>query len=838
MDNATFKKLIEERILVIDGATGTELAKLGLGAQDFGGERYEGCCENLCLTKPSAITTVHESYLAAGADIVETCTFGATRVVMAEYGLEDKVREINIAAAKLARRAAVKFSTTQKPRFVAGSIGPGTKTIFVTKSINFAEMRAAYLEQTLALAEGGADFFLIETAQDILNVRAAAEASFEAAKKAGREIPVFISVTFGAGGKMLSGQDAAAVYVALAHYPLAALGFNCSAGPEEMADNLRLLASRSQFPVFCMPNAGLPDENGAYTLAPEKFAAIMADYANDGILNIAGGCCGTSPAHIKELARALDGKKPRSTVPAQMFCASGMEAVFEDEVEAPFLVGERANVIGSREFRNFVTTGNWPAAADVMRRQTKNGAHILDICLANPERDEITDLQTFVPLAARAVRLPLMIDTTNPKAAETALAMIPGKAVWNSINLEAGPQRLLEGAALNRKYGCALVVGCIDESGKDSMAVTRERKLEIAKRAHDILSSAGVPDEDMIFDALVFPAAAGQDKYLGAALETVKALELFKTAFPRSKSVLGVSNVSFGLPQAGREVLNSIFLYHAVKAGLGMAIVNVEKLRRYPSLSDAERALGEELLFAPKADTATRFAELYRDKTARQNRPVPATPEEKLRRAVLEGTQDGVREAALELAEKMPAMDVINGPLAAGMAEVGQLFSRGELIVTEVLQSAETMKLAVSALEPHLKKQKPAPRGKLLLATVRGDVHDIGKNLVHMIFESNGFEVVDLGVKVPNQTIVDAARKERPDIIGLSGLLTKSAEAMITVCADLGAAGIKIPVIAGGAALSEKFVQTKLAPACAGPVHYAKDAMSGLATALQITGSR
>ena len=671
-----------------------------------------------------------------------------------------------------------------------------------------------------------------------MNVRAAAEAAFEAGATAGREIPVIISVTFGNGGKMLGGHDAASAYAALAHYPLLALGFNCSAGPVEMADHLRTLAARSRFPVFCMPNAGLPDENGRYALAPEKFAAIMADYARAGILNIAGGCCGTAPEHIKALAEALPGIKPRTELPKPMFCASGMEAVFADEIEPPFLVGERANVIGSKEFRTLVTSGNWPAAADVMRRQAKNGAHILDICLSNPERDELADINSFVPLATRAVRLPLMIDTTSFKAAQAALEMIPGKAVWNSINMESGPQRLLDGASLNRKYGCSLVVGCIDESGKDSMAVTRERKLEIAKRAHDILSKAGVPDEDMIFDALVFPAASGQEKYQGAALETVKAIELFKKEFPRSSSVLGVSNVSFGLPPAGREVLNSIFLYHAVRAGLGMAIVNVQKLRRYPSIPETERASGEELLFAPKADSATRFAELYRDKTARLSRPAPATPEEKLRRAVLEGTQDGVPEAALELAGKIPAMEIINGPLSEGMAEVGKLFSRGELIVTEVLQSAETMKLAVGALEPHLKKQKPAPRGKMLLATVRGDVHDIGKNLVRMIFESNGFEVIDLGVKVPNQTIVDAAKKEKPDIIGLSGLLTKSAEAMITVCADLNAAGVKIPVIAGGAALSEKFVQLKLAPQHCAAVHYAKDAMAGLASALEITGAR
>ncbi|MDD2772236.1 MAG: homocysteine S-methyltransferase family protein [Elusimicrobiales bacterium] len=837
MNTKDFNRIMAERIVIMDGSMGIQLSRLGLRAEDFGGAQYEGCNDYLCLVNPKVVAAVHESYLKAGADVVETCTLNASSVALAEYGLQRKAREINKAAAQLARAEADKFSTADKPRFVAGSVGPTTKSLSVTGGITFAELHAAYIEQMLGLADGGTDFYIIETAPDLLNIKAAVEAALETAQKAGRDIPVIVSATFGTDGKMLSGQDAEAFCVSFAHYPLLALGMNCSTGPGEMAENLRIISGLSKFPVICMPNAGLPDEQGAYKLSARDFGEKMSEFARAGYLNLAGGCCGTNPSHIAELVSALKAVKPRIAAPKKRFAVCGLEAVFSDEAKPPLLVGERANVIGSREFKNLISAEKWDEAAAVARRQARGGAHVIDICLSNPEREEIADIKTLVPLITRAVRAPLMIDTTNPAAAETALALMPGKSIWNSINLESGPEKLLAGARLNRKYGCALVIGCIDESGKDSMAVTRGRKLEIAKRAFSLLKEAGVPEEDMIFDALVFPAASGQEKYRGAALETVKAVELFKKEFPLSESVLGVSNVSFGLPPAAREALNSILLHHAVRAGLGMAIVNVEKLRRYPSLSDEERSLGEKLLFSPDADTAALFAAMYRDKTAK-SAAKPATPREKLRAAVINGSPEGVPEAAGALAREMSPAEIINGPLSEGMAEVGKLFSRGELIVTEVLQSAETMKLAVAALEPYLAKDRPAPRGKLLLATVRGDVHDIGKNLVRMIFESNGFAVEDLGVKVSNQAIIEAARRVKPDIIGLSGLLTKSAEAMITVAADLSADGIDTPLLAGGAALSEKFVSLRLAPAYKGRVYFARDAMSGLASALELVRAK
>ncbi|HOX23103.1 MAG TPA: dihydropteroate synthase, partial [Elusimicrobiales bacterium] len=601
---------------------------------------------------------------------------------------------------------------------------------------------------------------------------------------------------------MLSGQDVESFYLALEHYPLLAIGCNCGAGPEQMGLPLKTLAAISRFPLFCMANNGLPDENGRYGMKPEQFAEAMMEHVRKGLLNIAGGCCGTSVPHIRELAKLATQAKPLSPLKKPRSGVCGAEALFFDEIEPPVLVGERANSIGSKIFRELVAQGKWDEAVGVARRQAKAGAHVLDICLANPERDETSDSAEFLSRVVKAVRTPLMVDTTNFAVAEAAAKACPGKIIWNSVNLEHGPERLLQAAQLNRRFGTMLVVGCIDENKEEGMALTSARKLEVARRARKLLADNGVPDRDIIFDALVFPVASGQEKYATAAAETAAAIALLKKEFPDCFTLLGVSNVSFGLPPVAREALNSLFLHHCVRQGLDMAIVNTEKLRRHASLSEEEKSLGSALLEKASAERAAAFAGLYRaaakpaDKTA-----ASLPPEEFLRRAILEGACEGVAKAALELAGKAGAQEVINGPLSGGMAEVGKLFAKGELIVTEVLQSAQAMKTAVDALEPELKKSASgAKRGKLLLATVKGDVHDIGKNLVRIIFESNGFDVSDVGVKVPNEDIVGWAKQSAPDIIGLSGLLTRSAEAMISVAEDLSAAGIRAPLLIGGAA--------------------------------------
>ena len=828
MTNEEINKLFAERIPIFDGAMGTYLHGFGLKEADYAG--HDGLNEMLSISRPDVVTRIHEDYLAAGADFIETNTFGANAAVLAEYGLAARAREFNLVSTRLARAAADKFSNSGSPRYVAGSVGPTNKALFVTGGLSFDDLRGLYLEQLGALIEGGADLLLLETAHDILNLKAGLAAVRLAFKKAGKELPVIVSATMDERNKMLSGHDAEAFYAAVEHFPLAALGFNCSTGPEGLGLRLERLAARAQYPVFAMPNAGLPDENGRYLQTPETFSAVMAGYASGGLLNAAGGCCGTTPAHIKALAQSVKGVKPRAPRRDAPWVVSGVEALFYDEIEPPAMVGERNNSIGSKKFRDMVTAGDWDGALALAKAQAAAGAHILDVCLANPERNELDDVKTFVPRLARAVRLPIMTDTTDTAVMEEVLKAVPGKALLNSVNFEFGLEKPRAAAALVKTYGAKLVFGCIDEDKKNGLPLDAERKVAIARRAYAFLTGeCGLKADDIIFDTLVFPVAVGGE-HSKTAHETIKAIETIKKEFPGVKTVLGVSNVSFGLPPASREVLNSVFLHHAVKAGLDLAIVNIEKLKRYASLSAEERALAEDLIFARNPDAAQAFAARYRDakKTGAGPALESAPPEEKLRLAVLNGTKAGIEEAVAALLTERSPLEIINGPVMQAMAEVGRQFSAGDLIVTEVLQSAEAAKAAVTALEPALKEQKAPKRGRLLLATVKGDVHDIGKNLVSIIFESNGFEVEDLGVKVAPEDIVAAALKSKPDFIGLSGLLVRSTEQMTITARELARAGVKAPLLVGGAALTEKFTQANIVPHYGGTVFYAKDAMEGL----------
>ncbi|HAT73109.1 MAG TPA: methionine synthase [Elusimicrobia bacterium] len=828
MTNEEINKLFAERIPIFDGAMGTYLHGFGLKEADYAG--HDGLNEMLSISRPDVVTRIHEDYLAAGADFIETNTFGANAAVLAEYGLAARAREFNLVSTRLARAAADKFSNSGSPRYVAGSVGPTNKALFVTGGLSFDDLRGLYLEQLGALIEGGADLLLLETAHDILNLKAGLAAVRLAFKKAGKELPVIVSATMDERNKMLSGHDAEAFYAAVEHFPLAALGFNCSTGPEGLGLRLERLAARAQYPVFAMPNAGLPDENGRYLQTPETFSAVMAGYASGGLLNAAGGCCGTTPAHIKALAQSVKGVKPRAPRRDAPWVVSGVEALFYDEIEPPAMVGERNNSIGSKKFRDMVTAGDWDGALALAKAQAAAGAHILDVCLANPERNELDDVKTFVPRLARAVRLPIMTDTTDTAVMEEVLKAVPGKALLNSVNFEFGLEKPRAAAALVKTYGAKLVFGCIDEDKKNGLPLDAERKVAIARRAYAFLTGeCGMKADDIIFDTLVFPVAVGGE-HSKTAHETIKAIETIKKEFPGVKTVLGVSNVSFGLPPASREVLNSVFLHHAVKAGLDLAIVNIEKLKRYASLSAEERALAEDLIFARNPDAAQAFAARYRDakKTGAGPALESAPPEEKLRLAVLNGTKAGIEEAVAALLTERSPLEIINGPVMQAMAEVGRQFSAGDLIVTEVLQSAEAAKAAVTALEPALKEQKAPKRGRLLLATVKGDVHDIGKNLVSIIFESNGFEVEDLGVKVAPEDIVAAALKSKPDFIGLSGLLVRSTEQMTITARELARAGVKAPLLVGGAALTEKFTQANIVPHYGGTVFYAKDAMEGL----------
>ncbi|MDD5301688.1 MAG: methionine synthase [Elusimicrobia bacterium] len=845
------REILHRRLLVLDGAMGTMLQARDLKAADFGGEALEGCNENLVLTRPDVIQEVHEIYFASGADMVETNTFGAIRHVLAEYGLQDKVREINKKACELARAAADKYATKERPRFVAGSLGPGTKAISVTGGITYDEVLEGYREAAAGLLEGGADLVLLETQQDTINIKASINGVYAAFREANRSIPVILSVSIETMGTMLGGQDIAALADAVAHFDLLAIGMNCATGPDFMTDHLRTLSSLTRAFVICYPNAGLPDENGVYNESPAMVAKKVGRFADEGWVNIVGGCCGTTPEHIKLMAAAVEGKPPRRAHKPRRASVSGMESLSLDEDRRPLIVGERTNVIGSRKFKDLIVSGDIESAAELARHQVRAGAHIIDVCLANPDRDEKDDLIAFFERAVKKVKVPFMIDSTDAKVMEEALKRAPGKCILNSINLEDGEDRFKAVVPLVHAYGAALVVGTIDEDKVMGMGLTRERKLAIAKRSFDLLTTKyGIAPEDIIFDPLVFPAGTGDKNYWGSAVETIEGIRLIKAEMPRCKTVLGISNVSFGLPLAGREVLNSVYLHHCVEAGLDLAIVNAEKLARYSSIPDAEIKLCWDLLSwtgpgDPKHpagfDAVAVFSEHFRlvktaEKSPSERLKLPIN--ERVAKNVVEGSQEGLKADLDELLKTLKPLEIINGPLMKGMDEVGRLFGANTMIVAEVLQSAEVMKAAVAHLEPHMTLADASTRATILLATVKGDVHDIGKNLVHIILKNNGYRIVDLGIKVAPEQLLEAIRTHKPDAIGLSGLLVKSAQMMVVTADDLTAAGIRLPILVGGAALTPRFAAKRIAPSYDGPVFYAKDAMTGLSLANDYFGEK
>jgi 5-methyltetrahydrofolate--homocysteine methyltransferase len=725
------QELLAERILVLDGATGTWLQGQDLTAEDFGGPELEGCNENLVLTRPDVIARMHSEYLAAGADMVETDTFGGTPLVLAEYGLADKAIEINRRAAEIAREAAAAASGPGRLRFVAGSMGPTTKAMTVTGGVTFDELVVHYRTQAIGLLTGGADVLLLETTQDTRNLKAGLIGVEQAFAEVGWRVPIMASVTIEPMGTMLAGQAIDALYASLMHAPLLSIGLNCATGPEFMTDHVRSLSALAKMRTSCYPNAGLPDVDGNYAETPEKLTRELSRFMDEGWLNIVGGCCGTTPAHIRALSAAAEGRKPRRPAIHAKTLVSGVDLLEVDVDNRPVLVGERTNVLGSRKFKRLVADGQFEAAAEIGRAQVKNGAQVIDVCLQDPDRDEVADVNAFLDRVIRMVKAPLMLDSTDAKVLELGLKWSQGKAILNSINLEDGEERFRAVLPLAQRYGAALVVGTIDEDPEHGMAVTRERKLEVARRSYTLLTEKyEFPAEDIFFDPLVFPCGTGDAKYVGSAVETIEGIRLIKAAFPESKTILGISNVSFGLPEAGREVLNSVFLYHATKAGLDMAIVNSEKVMRYPSIPDEERRLAEDLIWNRGDDPVAAFANHFKAKGAAPKAPRvrAGTPIERLPGYILEGSKEGLIED-LEAVRTggMAPLDVINGPLMDGMREVGRLFNANELIVAEVLQSAEAMKAAVSHLEKFMEKASGARKGKVILATVKGDVHDIGR---------------------------------------------------------------------------------------------------------------
>ena len=833
------KHILSTRVMVLDGAMGTSIQDMQLAAEDFGGAELEGCNENLVLTRPDRIRNLHLSFLAAGADIIETDSFGSTSVVLAEYGLQAHARELNRAAAAIAREAADSVSTPDKPRFVAGSMGPTTKTISVTGGVTFDQLAAAYQEQAEGLIEGGADLLLMETVQDTLNVKAGLVGIERAMARLQTTVAVAVQGTIETMGTLLAGQDIETFYVSLAHHGLLWMGLNCATGPDFMTDHLRTLSEISRFPVACVPNAGLPDEEGHYHETPEILATKIQRFLDQGWLNVVGGCCGTTPEHIRLLAQMVAGRKPRNASPPLRSVVSGIETLVIDDATRPVIVGERTNVLGSRKFKRLVAQGKFEDAAEVGRQQVRRGAHVVDVCLQDPDRNETQDVVQFLEHLVKKVKVPLMIDSTDHRVVEESLKRMQGKSIINSINLEDGEQseRVLRVLELSKRFGAALVVGCIDEDKQQAQAVTRERKLQIAQRSYDLLvHQHGIAPEDIFFDALVFPVGTGDRNYIGSGVETIEGIRAIKAALPRCKTILGISNVSFGLPEAGREVLNSVMLYHCVQAGLDSAIVNSEKLERYPLIPEEERRLAEDLIWWRGDDPIAAFAAYFRARKAKpsieQRASLPL--DERLALYILEGSKDGLTaDLDLALRDRRP-LEIINGPLMKGMDEVGRLFNANQMIVAEVLQSAEAMKAAVSYLEPHMEKSETSGKGTIVLATVKGDVHDIGKNLVDIILSNNGYRVINLGIKVPPEELIKAYREHCPDAIGLSGLLVKSAQMMVITAQDLSAAEINCPLLVGGAALSARFTRTKIAAQYGGLVAYANDAMNGLDLANQI----
>jgi 5-methyltetrahydrofolate--homocysteine methyltransferase len=834
------KPLIEDqlkkKILIMDGAMGTMLQEAKLTPEDFGGEEYDGCNEYLNITAQNVVESIHLTYLQAGADIIETNTFGGTNLVLDEYDLGAQAYEINKFGAEIARRAADTVSTEEWPRFVAGAMGPTTKTLSVTGGTSFDALREAYAEQARGLIDGGADLLLLETSQDMLNVKAGFLGIELAIEQTGKRIPLMVSGTIEPMGTTLAGQSIEAFYISLKHMNPIAVGLNCATGPEFMQDHIRSLSDLSTTAVSCYPNAGLPDEEGNYHETPETLTTKLSGFAEKGWLNIVGGCCGTTPKHIEALARVMKNYSPRSLRTNEAHMVSGIEPfIYDDPTLRPIMVGERTNVIGSRKFKRLIAERQFEEAAEIARAQVRGGAHVLDVCLADPDRDEVSDMEEFMKEAVKKVKIPFVIDSTDEDVIELALKYSQGKAIINSINLEDGEERFEKVIPLLHKYGAAVVVGTIDEKG---MGVSAERKLEIARRSYELLvGKYNVSPSDIIYDPLVFPVGTGDGQYIGSAIATVEGIRLIKENFPKCLTILGVSNVSFGLPPVGREVLNAVYLYHCTQAGLDYAIVNTEKLERFASISKEEIDMAENLLFRTTDEALALFTEFYRGKKKESKSQLPdMTLEERLQYYILEGTKEGlIPDLELALLKYPTPLKIINGPLMDGMKEVGRLFNENQLIVAEVLQSAEVMKASVAFLEPYMESNDTSSsKGKVLLATVKGDVHDIGKNLVDIILSNNGFEVIDLGIKVTSLELIEAVKKNNPDIIGLSGLLVKSAQQMVLTANDMREARISTPILVGGAALSRKFTDSKISKEYEGMVLYAKDAMEGLSLANQL----
>jgi 5-methyltetrahydrofolate--homocysteine methyltransferase len=827
-----FLKRLNEKVLVFDGALGTNLQTLNLTSQDFGGK--DGCNEYLVITKPDAIRSVHESFLKVGCDVIETDTFGSNRIVLAEYGLEDRVVELNEKAARLAKELAQKYSTPEHPRFVMGSVGPGTKLPSLGH-IGFNELKECYKEQYKGLTAGGVDGLLIETCQDLLQTKIAIIAAVEYFKETGRRLPLMAQVTFEPTGTMLLGTDIHAVITTLEMFPVDVIGINCATGPAEMAEHVRTLCERSVKHISVLPNAGLPENVGGaahYHLTPKELADFHERFVLEFGVSIVGGCCGTTPEHLKAVVDRVGKCVPKKRTPKhEPACASLYGISAFKQSPAPLLVGEQTNANGSKKFKQLLEHEDYDAIVGVAREAVKEGAHLVDLCVAYVGRDEKKDMVEAVSRFNQQVTVPVMIDSTEAGVIEEALRHIAGKPVINSINLEDGGERLRKICPLAKKYGAALVALTIDEKG---MAKTREEKLRIAKRIYQIVTQQyGIRAEDLFFDLLTFTIGSGSEEFRNAAPETIAAIRRLKKELPGVHTILGVSNISFGLAPNARQVLNSVFLHECLEAGLDAAIIHAKKIVPLFKIAADDLEAAKRLLHNKWVDGKDPLQEYIAHFSKKQGtvaapRERAGTIEEILKNHILDGSADGLATDLDEALKKYKPLEIINEFLLGGMKTVGELFGAGKMQLPFVLQSAEVMKRAVAHLEKFMDKKEGQERGRIVLATVKGDVHDIGKNLVDIILTNNGYKVFNIGIKQPVEAIVKAAIENRADAIGLSGLLVKSTLIMKEDLEEMKRRGIKIPVICGGAALTERFVERDLAQAYQAPVHYGRDAFSGL----------
>ena len=840
---------LEQRVLVFDGAMGTNIQLHNPTPEDFGGKALEGCNDNLVLTRPDIIQSIHESFLAVGCDVVETCTFQSTPHRLREWGLEDKTRELNVQAARLARAACDKFATPDQPRFVAGSIGPTgmlpSSSDPALSAITFDQLAETYYWQAKYLVEGGVDVLLVETAQDILEVKAALTGFERLFFELGHRVPVQTQITLDISGRMLLGTDIASALTTLEAMRVDVVGLNCSTGPEHMREPVRFLTEHASLPISVIPNAGLPLNTGTgeaiYPLEPLPMAGMLREFVEKFGVRVVGGCCGTTPEHLASIVTAV-----RDATPARLghhhreaLVSSAMRATALRQEPAPLLVGERVNSQGSRKVKRLLLADDYEGILEVARDQQDSGAHVLDVCVALTERgDEAEQMAKVVKLLSMSVELPLMIDSTEANVIAAALEHVPGRAIINSINMENGRKRIDEVVPLAKKHGAALVALTIDPVG---MAKTRERKLEVAKAIYDIVvGEYGLRAEDLIYDALTFTLATGDTEWIDSAHETIEGIRLIKRELPGVFTILGVSNVSFGLDPAARHVLNSVFLHHCVEAGLDAAIVNPAHIKPYAELSTDERALADDLVFNKRPDALQRFIEGFStaisgDSVAEKEDPtLGMTPEQKVHWMVLHRKKEGIEDALDTAGVREAPVRVLNEVLLPAMKEVGDKFGAGELILPFVLQSAEVMKKAVKHLESFLEKAEGYTKGKVVLATVYGDVHDIGKSLVNTILSNNGYTVFDLGKQVPVNTIIEKALEVGADAIGLSALLVSTSKQMPLCVQELDKRGIQIPVLIGGAAINRRFGRRAMfvepERAYASGVFYCKDAFEGLET--------